>query len=343
MAFVVTAISSVHWLQHMLADLDPKEHPYFHSYSAHLTSTLMSLMVFMFDKAWRWMSFRLTTFENHKYENTYGVSLALKLFLFAWVNDFNSLFYDAFIKGFIEPKGCPVQGCLPTLRINLCSFVIVYFGLNLVEAGFPFFASLIQRRCNGIDDGPASISYNFHLVEYTIEDRMDDWLEVVVQFWAVAMFSIALPLLPLLILICAAFEMRLDAIKLTRFCRRPYPATAAGITVWNTTLKVSIFFAVTVNVAVCVVNLRLGASLSLERKLVLIIIFENVVIALQYAVEAMTSGSSDKIPLLQSRRELMVREAVVGLGSSGGLTERHKDAVSSLLRAGSRVNDAGAH
>eukprot|EP00918_Siedleckia_nematoides_P038290 GHVU01083196.1.p1 GENE.GHVU01083196.1~~GHVU01083196.1.p1 ORF type:complete len:150 (-),score=10.92 GHVU01083196.1:864-1313(-) len=84
---------------------------------------------------------------------------------------------------------------------------------------------------------------------------MDDWLEVVVQFWAVAMFSIALPLLPLLILICAAFEMRLDAIKLTRFCRRPYPATAAGITVWNTTLKVSIFFAVTVNVAVSIIRL----------------------------------------------------------------------------------------
>ena len=46
------------------------------------------------------MALRMTNFENHKYFNTYESSLVFKIFLFNFVNTFNSFLILAFFTSF---------------------------------------------------------------------------------------------------------------------------------------------------------------------------------------------------------------------------------------------------
>lgn len=47
---------------------------------------------------YRWIAGKLTDWENHEHDTAYNDAMATKLFLFQFVNCYNSLFYIAFLK-----------------------------------------------------------------------------------------------------------------------------------------------------------------------------------------------------------------------------------------------------
>eukprot|EP00923_Selenidium_pygospionis_P038047 GHVN01066527.1.p1 GENE.GHVN01066527.1~~GHVN01066527.1.p1 ORF type:complete len:676 (+),score=60.22 GHVN01066527.1:2760-4787(+) len=105
----------------------------------------ISVAVFLFERIWRALAGALTRFENIKYDHAYRRSLTLKLFVFAFINDFSALFYVAFIKERVEEEGCPTKGCMMSLRINLRSLLMVYFFLNFAESGLPWLIHKCKR------------------------------------------------------------------------------------------------------------------------------------------------------------------------------------------------------
>ena len=78
----------------------------------------------------------LTDWENHEIDTTYNSALASKLFLFQFVNSYNSLFYIAFLKGTTE--GCDDNDCMAELEIQLSTIFITNLVLNVVELGTPW-------------------------------------------------------------------------------------------------------------------------------------------------------------------------------------------------------------
>lgn len=60
----------------------------------------------------------------------------------------------------------------------------------------------------------------------------------VVQFGFITLFSLAFPLAPLLALLNNVMEVRLDAIKMLRFVRRPVGMRARDIGVWHSIMTV---------------------------------------------------------------------------------------------------------
>lgn len=79
---------------------------------------------------------RLTNWENHEVESHYNDALATKLFLFQFVNSYNSLFYIAFLKSAVE--GCRDGDCMQELTIQLSTIFITNLFMNIVELGTPF-------------------------------------------------------------------------------------------------------------------------------------------------------------------------------------------------------------
>lgn len=64
------------------------------------------------------------------------------------------------------------------------------------------------------------------------ESPLDDYMECVINFGFVVLFSSSFMLCPLLCIILLLVEIRVDAWKLTNLTRRPFPEQASSIGIW---------------------------------------------------------------------------------------------------------------
>mmetsp|Transcript_23431 Transcript_23431/g.62937 ORF Transcript_23431/g.62937 Transcript_23431/m.62937 type:complete len:1015 (+) Transcript_23431:163-3207(+) len=82
------------------------------------------------------------------------------------------------------------------------------------------------------------------------EGTIDDYAELAIQFGYVTLFVVSFPLAPLLAYVSLMLELRGDAFKLLRICRRPLPEKAEDIGIWQTIFSITIVFAVWTNVGI---------------------------------------------------------------------------------------------
>lgn len=75
---------------------------------------------------------------------------------------------------------------------------------------------------------------------------------MVIQYGYVVLFCAAFPLLPLMALIEIVLEIRVDAIKICKLTRRPYPDAAEDIGVWKPILATVSFFGTITNAGIIV-------------------------------------------------------------------------------------------
>jgi anoctamin-10/anoctamin-7 len=76
---------------------------------------LNAIQIKVMNTIYRVVARKLTDWENHETDSLYNDSLAIKLFLFQFVNSYNSLFYIAFLKSSLE--GCIDGDCMHELTI----------------------------------------------------------------------------------------------------------------------------------------------------------------------------------------------------------------------------------
>eukprot|EP00923_Selenidium_pygospionis_P044571 GHVN01077047.1.p1 GENE.GHVN01077047.1~~GHVN01077047.1.p1 ORF type:complete len:661 (-),score=52.42 GHVN01077047.1:881-2863(-) len=149
--FVVSVVLAVFAAQ-LYVHAHPETFGWVSDYYEDVGSLVISILIFTFERIWRLMAVLFARYENHKHEHEFRRSIALKLFVFAFVNDFNALFYVAFAKDRLETDGCPTKGCLMSLRINLRSLFYVYFALNALESGLPCLLYNLKRCRRKVKD-----------------------------------------------------------------------------------------------------------------------------------------------------------------------------------------------
>ncbi|CAD7960146.1 unnamed protein product [Amoebophrya sp. A25] len=91
-------------------------------------------------------------------------------------------------------------------------------------------------------------SYGDHELDGTFED----WVEIVVLFGDVTLFSVIFPLAPLLAMILALVEIRIDSFKIFKYHRRPTPRRCVGIGSWLYLLELVSWFSLVTNAALLV-------------------------------------------------------------------------------------------
>lgn len=101
-----------------------------------LCAFINAVQIKMMNQIYKIVATKLTDWENHEIDSSYNQALAIKLFLFQFVNSYNSLFYIAFLKGTLE--GCNNADCMGELETQLAVIFVTNMCMNFVELGMPF-------------------------------------------------------------------------------------------------------------------------------------------------------------------------------------------------------------
>jgi len=277
--------------------------------------------------AWDRVAQKLTTWENPRTLTDFENSLIIKSFLFKMVNSYSSFIYLAFIKRYSKFGGCSHQyidsngivfeDCLPELRIQLATVVI--FQTIIVNAS-KILVPVISEYLETFEDRksekePSCAEEEYDKVSYS---TFSDFDSLVLQYGYVAMFSVALPLLPFIALASNIISVRLNASEMTLLCRRPIPRGASDIGLWMGVLDLVSVLAIFTNVGiVCFETNRVQQWSYSNPEIVLgiAVISEHVLFAIKILVAAhlTRSTSFDK---QQARQEYIVDVLLHGVEDS---------------------------
>lgn len=237
---VFIAVGSIFIFRYLISTLDPTTSQIFGGIANALQIRLMNIP---YEKLAIW----LNNWENHETTQIYNHNLAVKTFLFKFVNAYSSLFYIAFLKKNVE--GCETT-CLDELSLQLLIIFLINFLMNIVELGLPWIKMLIRirnedKKVEEAMQNDSTLRMELYPVEIEskcddYEDPLDDYMEMVIQFGYVALFGASVPYLPVLALFEILLEIRVDAWKLCVLMKRPHPDRCANIGVFR-----DIFLAVT--------------------------------------------------------------------------------------------------
>ena len=123
------------------------------------------------------------------------------------------------------------------------------------------------------------------MMDYNIHTALkDDYLEMAIQYGYITLFSVALPLAPMLGFVNNYIEIRIDAWKITSNCRRPYPQGAEGIGVWHGILGFMNLAAILTNGVLMSFTSTALESFSVPWRLTIFVFFEHALIMIKMFV-----------------------------------------------------------
>ncbi|NXT19822.1 ANO9 protein, partial [Syrrhaptes paradoxus] len=194
-------------------------------------------------------------------------NFTVKIFTFQFFTNFSSLIYIAFFLGRINGhpghyvriagkwrlEECHPSGCITDLFIQMAIIMLLKQTIsNVVEYLLPWIKHKIRKKRQrpkkrnvmlGEEEEEAEDPCkrqwlsNYQLNEVNVFSLFDEFLEMVIQYSFTTIFVAAFPLAPLLAFCNNLFEIRLDAIKMTRLCRRMVPRKANDIGIWLQVLE----------------------------------------------------------------------------------------------------------
>lgn len=130
--FVATVVVAVGGIFLYRASLRAQHNKYGNLICAMINAVQIRVMNIIYGK----IAVLMSDWENHETETQYNDNLAVKLFLFKFVNSYISLFYIAFVQPYLE--GCPAESsCMRVLTVQLTTIFITNLSLNLLELGLP--------------------------------------------------------------------------------------------------------------------------------------------------------------------------------------------------------------
>lgn len=229
------------------------------------TAAIIDLCVAtMLNYGYKFMAEILTDLELRRTQVEYDESLALKNYLFKFVNYYTPVFYVAFLKGKLvgypakynrilglRQDECNPGGCLMELCIELA---VIMIGRQLISLGMQRFVPFARKTYNRIqfkmqDSKKRFIvpricvthsqwEEDYPLLPWDSQIVHSEHLDKVIQFGFITLFVVAFPLAPLLALLNNICEMRSDAKKYLLHYRRPVPKRIRDIGYWTSIMEV---------------------------------------------------------------------------------------------------------
>lgn len=256
-------------------------HTSFAEFAPLISGLTMAIQIAIFDVIYTKVAQVLTNWENHETMNLYNNSFALKLFMFRFVNSYSGLLYTAFFKETVE--GCGVEGCLSQLGTQLTIVFVVNMILNIIELGLPWFLSKFRAKWEIARlSRKASIRGNLYPVETEsqlepYDYAIEDYMEMCLQYGFVALFGASFPMITVLALIEVCLEIRIDALKLCKFVRRPEPIKSEDIGIWKKIILFISVFGVFTNSGIIIITSGLLDNYLWTEKFTIFIILEHVI------------------------------------------------------------------
>lgn len=342
------------------------------SYGARVAvSAANGVVIVILSIVYRVIAKYLTEIENHRTDTDLENSLIMKIFVFDFVNAFGSLFYQAFIKynvkwtslAWLSNGAClaytgtaKFECALAELSTMLVTvFIVRICFFQVLDFLIPFLYTRIGTRASRMLQVLSRSGRHFE--DSQVQSKMapfagtlDEYSGMVMQFGYVTLLAAACPLGPVIALLSFVIETRTDAYKMLFLNQRAPAVRAKHIGTYQAILQFMAFISIISNAAL--VALSDGPSASdLAWRLSLIIIGENLIIAVKFIIGKLVSARPESVQKTLARRsfireELMGQENpnIVEMGFHGldDLSETPKASLGSfqLLRKkfGGRVN-----
>jgi hypothetical protein len=190
------------------------------SMMAFIPSIIMTGIMAVISKIYEPIAEYATVKENHKTKEAHLNSVNIKKFIFNFIFFFSHLFYVAFERQDLaglrkelitlalvdELRRIAMESALPTL---------LKYGFNTSKS----YKSVIEEELDEL----TRPNYTY----------FEDYLELVIQYGYVTMFSAAFPLGAVINYVFLFFERRSDAYKIEKLCRRPLSWNTSDIGIWD--------------------------------------------------------------------------------------------------------------
>lgn len=234
----------------------------------------------------------LTEYENHREESSFQNHVTAKVLVFTFFNYFAVLFHIAFYKQDV-----------PLLRKRLASLLIVTQLVNQVtEVVVPFlvdrFISAPNRKEN--ENDPQEDKYRNQSTLPAFPGLFAEYIELLVQFGYLSLFSCVYPLTAVLLLINNLTEIRSDAYKMCKLFRKPFSPPVANMGVWQIAFEVLSFVSVVSNCWLLLLSPRIQrlcqeGELSSTNVLLLAVLVEHILILLKVVLAVLIPDEPDWI------------------------------------------------
>ncbi|XP_054475746.1 anoctamin-10 [Anoplopoma fimbria] len=256
----------------------------------YVPSVLHILYTNVLATVYRTVAKSLTEYENHREESSFENHLTAKVLVFTFFNCFAVLFHIAFFKQDV-----------PLLRKRLASLLIITQLLNQVtEVVIPFlvdrFISAPHRTES--EDDPQEDKFRNQSTLPAFPGLFAEYIELLVQFGYLSLFSCVFPLTAVLLLINNLTEIRTDAYKICNLFRKPFSPPVASMGVWRIAFEVLSFVSVVSNCWLLLLspwlqNLCQEGGLSSTNILLLAVLVEHVLILVKVVLAVLIPDEPD--------------------------------------------------
>ncbi|CAG9328292.1 unnamed protein product [Blepharisma stoltei] len=294
------------------------------TFSPGVCATLNGLQIKVMNFIYRRVAVKLTSWENYEYESKYMDSLTLKLYLFQFINSYLSLFYIAFFKRHYE--GCKNDDCLAEVETQIVYMFIINVSMNGLELGLPLLRNWLKKRKENKEAERLKQEGESVRAERTAaeeenqldpyETPLDDYMEIVINYGYVIMFSAAFPLLPLVALFMNLLEIRVDAYKLTHLCKRCYPDPANSIGEWEIIVRFISFLGALTNTGIIIFTadiFYIGDDIAVQWTYFLLI--EHILLVIKAFIDSKIPDTPSRVKNGITWGERVANERLFGLAS----------------------------
>ena len=327
-SLTVFVVATLYWLRDHLEPLYGAEN------AQTIVSLANSLQIGAGNAVYTILAKKLTVRENHRTDQEYGDYLILKVSLFKFINSFASFFYIAFIAAYIPakfdddgddpsrsyPGRCGHPSCMIPLQSNLfIIFVSQIAGNSVAQIVGPYVNYLLRSQVYGVKILPSIYGkmrekdkFRILSVEQQqakpvydpIDDGVEDFAEIVIQFGFLTLFIPALPPAGLFAMIFNTFQIKTDSLKLLKYYQRPFPLQDNDIGTWKVIFSIISGLAMVTNGGLIFFTMQLKEleNVELEHKIWFFLFFIIGVQFLRKLIEVTISGNEKEEITIQGKR-----------------------------------------
>jgi len=287
----------------------------------------------------------MTNRENHRTETEYEDHLIAKRFIFQFVNNYSALFYTAFLKKTDIVYGlndtCTNNDCMIDLATMLTTFMLGNIIIsNFIEYAQPALLNWWAEKgrkafgkicgcCQGAPSDHHELneqtdaltgtlaghesSIELQLRKVQFEGVRAEYDEKIIQYGFITFFVVAFPLAPLLAIIDNLIEIRLDANKMLRQCRRPFPLEAEDIGTYYFILEFMNVVAVLCNLGVMVFTSSMTLEWKFSSQLMLFIMLEHILLGTKFFIKLFIPDVPASVEVLSKRHKHVVNKYIRGV------------------------------
>jgi len=273
-------------------------------------SILLSIIIKVCDFTYSQIAATLTDWENHKYQCDHYNAQLWKQFMFQAVSNYIGFVYIAMWQPFSK-EGCPEEGCLTVLRSRLvlmqvtlsgCVFVQEILAVILVQIAIKQELWKLERSDESKHIRHSFLEEQGKYVEYRTQEQIDAMCQLCISLGYVFIFGAVAPAMVPICSVVFVAMLRMNALMLTSYRRRPIPRKMAGIGAWKEIIGVLMHIGIFSNGLLLVAYGQFFKGAEVLSQLTGIIIFCIISVMLWGMVDLVLPHTMGETKLLVARR-----------------------------------------